>query len=201
VSGPPVGPRIGLPIVLASASPRRRALFGHLGYPFEAVEVDVDESPLPSETVRKTVMRLARAKAAAARERHPDAVVVGADTVVEVGGEPLGKPRDVAEARSMLARLAGREHRVLTAVAVLGPDGLDDTAVELTRVWFRPMSAAEITTYVATGEPLDKAGAYGIQERGAVFVERIEGDYFAVVGLPLCRLGLMLEKAVGPPAA
>jgi nucleoside triphosphate pyrophosphatase len=189
------------PIVLASASPRRRALFGHLGYPFEAVAVDMDEAPLPGETVRKTVLRLARAKAAAARAAHPEAVVVGADTVVEVGGEPLGKPRDVAEARSMLARLAGREHRVLTAVAVLGPDGLDDAAVEVTRVWFRPMSAAEITAYVATGEPLDKAGAYGIQERGAVFVERIEGDYFAVVGLPLCRLGLMLEKAVGPPPA
>jgi nucleoside triphosphate pyrophosphatase len=192
------------PILLASASPRRRALFGHLGYPFEAVAVDMDESPLPGETVRKTVLRLARAKAAAARAAHPEhaeAVVVGADTVVEVGGEVFGKPRDVAEARSMLARLAGREHRVLTAVAVLGPGALEDAAVEVTRVWFRPMTAAEITAYVATGEPMDKAGAYGIQERGAVYVERIEGDYFAVVGLPLCRLGQMLAKAVGPPPA
>lgn len=189
------------PIVLASASPRRRALFGHLGYPFSAVAVTLDESPLPGETVRKTVLRLARAKAEAARAEFPDAVVVGADTVVEVGGEVFGKPRDVAEARSMLARLAGREHRVLTAVAVLGPGTLEDATVEVTRVWFRPMTASEITAYVATGEPLDKAGAYGIQERGAVFVERIEGDYFAVVGLPLCRLGLMLAKAVGPPPA
>jgi septum formation protein len=186
-------------IVLASASPRRRALFGHLGYPFRSDAVAVDESALPGETVRRTVLRLAEAKAAAARKAHPDAVVVGADTVVEVAGEVLGKPRDVAEARAMLARLAGREHRVWTAVAVLGPDGHEESAVEVTRVWFRPISAAEITAYVATGEPMDKAGAYGIQERGAVFVERIEGDYFAVVGLPLCRLGLMLEKAVGPP--
>jgi len=186
-------------ILLASASPRRRALFGHLGYAFETCVVDVDESPLPGETVRRTVLRLARAKAEAAREAHPDAVVVAADTVVEVGGEPLGKPRDVAEARSMLARLAGREHRVWTAVAVFGPGDKEEAAAEATRVWFRPMSAAEIAAYVATGEPMDKAGAYGIQERGAVFVERIEGDYFAVVGLPLCRLGLLLGKAVGPP--
>jgi septum formation protein len=199
-----VEPRLSPKIVLASASPRRRALFGLLGYPFESMIVDVDESPLPGETVRKTVLRLARAKAEAARKQRPDAVVVAADTVVEVTGEVFGKPRDIAEARAMLARLAGRDHRVLTAVALLGPDGpdgIDADAVETTRVWFRPMSAAEITAYVATGEPMDKAGAYGIQEKGAVFVERIEGDYFAVVGLPLCRLGIMLGKALGPPPA
>lgn len=194
-------PPIRSPILLASASPRRRALFGHLGYPFETCVVDVDETPLARETVRKTVLRLARAKATAAREGRPEAVVVGADTVVEVNGDVLGKPRDIAEARAMLARLAGREHRVWTAVAVSGPGAREDAAVEVTRVWFRPMSAAEIAAYVATGEPMDKAGAYGIQERGAVFVERIEGDYFAVVGLPLCRLGLMLEKALGPAPA
>jgi septum formation protein len=188
-----------VPILLASASPRRRALLVHLGYPFDACAVAVDESPKDGESVRDTVLRLARAKAEAARRHGPDGVVIGADTVVEVGGRPLGKPTDAVEAARMLERLQGREHRVWTAVAVLGPGDREAAVAEVTRVWFRPMTPGEIDAYVATGEPLDKAGAYGIQERGAAFVERIEGDYFTVVGLPLCRLGEILRHAVGPP--
>jgi len=187
------------PLVLASASPRRRALLGHLGYPFATCTVAVDESPLSGEAVPATVLRLARAKAAAARAGRPEAVVIGADTVVEVEGTALGKPADATDAARMLAALAGREHRVWTAVAVLGPGGRQAVEAAVTRVWFRPMATDEIAAYVATGEPLDKAGAYGIQERGAAFVERIEGDYFTVVGLPLCRLGLLLREALGPP--
>jgi len=186
-------------ILLASASPRRRELFAHLGYPFATCAVEVDEAPLPREEAPATVLRLARAKAEAARLDDPDGIVIGADTVVEVDGTILGKPADPADAARMLARLAGREHRVWTGVAVLGPGTREAVEAAVTRVWFRPMGPDEIAAYVATGEPLDKAGAYGIQERGAVFVERIEGDYFTVVGLPLCRLGLLLKDAAGPP--
>lgn len=189
------------PILLASASPRRRALFAHLGYPFSTCAVAVDESPRPGEAVGDTVLRLARAKAAAARDRNADGLVIGADTVVEVEGDVLGKPAGAEEAARMLERLQGREHRVWTAVAVLGPGDREAAEAQATRVWFRPLEPAEIAAYVATGEPLDKAGAYGIQERGAAFVERIEGDYFTVVGLPLCRLGLLLKERLGPPPA
>jgi septum formation protein len=188
-----------IPILLASASPRRRELFTHLGYPFSTCAVEVDEAPQPREEAPATVLRLARDKAEAARPQCPDGVVIGADTVVEVDGKVLGKPVDAADAAAMLGRLAGREHRVWTAVAVLGPGDREAVEAAVTRVWFRPMEPAEIAAYVATGEPLDKAGAYGIQERGAVFVERVEGDYFTVVGLPLCRLGLLLKEALGPP--
>jgi len=189
------------PILLASASPRRRALFAHLGYPFTSCAVEMDEAPRPGEDVPATALRLARAKAEAARPQCPDGVVIGADTVVEVNGQGLGKPADADDAARMLGRLAGREHRVWTAVAVLGPGAREALEAAVTRVWFRPMAPEEIAAYVATGEPMDKAGAYGIQERGAVFVERIEGDYFTVVGLPLCRLGLLLKDALGPPPA
>ncbi|MBI5136840.1 MAG: septum formation inhibitor Maf [Nitrospirae bacterium] len=185
------------PILLASASPRRRELLAHLGRPFTCTRVDADETPLPGETPQGMVIRLAEMKARAAHH-NPHGVTIGADTVVTLDGIILGKPVDADDAARMLARLQGRDHTVWTGVAVLGPGDRSDVLAEATRVWFRPMTHAEIDAYVATGEPLDKAGAYGIQEKGARFVEKVEGDYFTVVGLPLCRLGTMLDQALGP---
>jgi septum formation protein len=182
-------------VVLASASPRRRDLLAALGLPFEVRPVDLDETPRPGEEPRAYVVRLAAEKAAA--DARPGELVLAADTVVvlegEGGGGPelLGKPRDPAEAEAMLARLAGREHVVFTGVALLAAaaDGRGGprlaTAVEESRVRIAALDAAEIAWYVATGEPLDKAGAYAVQGIGALFVEAIEGNYSNVVGLPL----------------
>ena len=176
-----------VPIVLASASPRRRQLLELLGLTFEVAPTDVDETWRNGEAPPAHVERLAREKAAAGA--RGGAVVVGADTIVVVGGEILGKPRDAAEARVMLRRLAGRAHDVYTAVAVAWRGAIVSGSVR-TAVWFRPLDDEVIAAYVATGEPLDKAGAYGIQGYGAVLVERIEGDYFTVMGL---GLGLLVE--------
>ena len=186
-------------ILLASASPRRRELFGHLGYAFDVTRVDVDETPIPGESAEKTALRLATAKAEAAKGENPDGIVIGCDTIVELDGKQLGKPVDEANAHAMLRCLSGREHTVWTAVAVLGPGKKETVTASATRVRFRDMSAAEIARYVETGEPMDKAGAYGIQEKGAVFVEGVTGDYFTVVGLPLCLLGQILKEHLGPP--
>ena len=186
------------PILLASASPRRRELLAHLGHPFTCTSVDVDETPLPGESPQNLVIRLAEAKAAAARQQNPDGITIGSDTVVTLHGDILMKPVDEADAIRMLIELQGNAHTVWTGVAVLGPDDHAEVIAESTHVWFRKMDLSEINAYVATGEPMDKAGAYGIQERGAAFIEKVEGDYFTVVGLPLCRLGLMLKEALTP---
>ena len=176
---------MSLPVVLASASPRRRELLELLGLAFDVVPADADESWRNGESPAVHAERLARAKAAAgARE---GAVTVGADTIVVVDGEILGKPADRDQAAAMLRRLGGREHVVVTAIAVAF-EGRCASAAVSTRVWFRPLDEAAIRAYVATGEPMDKAGAYGIQGFGAVLVERIEGDYFTVMGLGLARL-------------
>ncbi|MDH5527120.1 MAG: Maf family protein [Nitrospirota bacterium] len=182
------------PILLASASPRRRELFSHMGFPFTVTSVDTDETVQPGEDADSAARRLALDKARAARPQNPHGVVVGCDTLVVIDGDILGKPKDQNEARAMLARLSGREHRVVTAFAVIFADGREVVEAPSTTVRFRPMTEAEIAAYVATGEPMDKAGAYGIQERGAVFVEGVTGDYFTVVGLPLCRLYQALVK-------
>jgi septum formation protein len=176
---------VSVPIVLASASPRRRELLALLGLAFDVAPADVDESWRNGEAPEVHAERLAREKAEAVR--RPGAVTVAADTIVVVDGEILGKPADAAEARAMLGRLAGRGHVVHTAIAV-AYGGRQASAVVSTGVWFRPLDAAAIAAYVATGEPMDKAGAYGIQGYGAVLVERIEGDYFTVMGLGLARL-------------
>ncbi len=189
-------PPTSVPILLASASPRRRELLAHLGHPFTCTTVDVDETPLPDEPADTLVVRLARAKAEAARPQNPNGITIGSDTVVTLDGKILLKPVDEADAVRMLTTLQGRAHTVWTGVAVMGPGNHVQQLAEATRVVFRPMDEDEIHAYVATGEPMDKAGAYGIQERGAAFVERVEGDYFTVVGLPLCRLGLMLKAAL-----
>jgi len=189
------------PILLASASPRRRELLAHLGHPFTCTSVDIPEARQPGEAPETMVKRLAHAKAAAAHGQNLDGITIGSDTVVTLDGDVLMKPVDDADAVAMLGRLQGRGHTVVTGVAVLGPGAEQQVVAEATQVWFRPMDDAEIRAYVATGEPMDKAGAYGIQERGACFIERVAGDYFTVVGLPLCRLGLMLGTALKQPAS
>jgi len=184
----------GSRLVLASASPRRRELLALLGRPFEVVAVDVDEAPRHGEAPEALVERLARTKAAAAAQQvGPRAVVVAADTVVVVDDRVVGKPADADGARAGVAALAGRSHRVITGVAVRRDD-VEECAVETTVVWFRSMTAGEIAAYVATGEGRDKAGAYGIQGIGGRFVERIEGSYHNVVGLPLTSVERLLAE-------
>ena len=180
-------------IVLASASPRRRDLLTLIGIRHEVRPADIDETLLAGEFPDAHAERLARAKASLLAARAPDALVVGSDTIVVVDGDILGKPRDEAEAARMLRRLAGRRHTVHTAVAV-ARDGRVESGVERVEVAFRPLTDADIAAYIATGEPMDKAGAYGIQGFGATIVERIEGDYFAVMGLPLGRLVRLMER-------
>lgn len=174
-----------IPVVLASASPRRRELLTLLGLAFDVAPADVDESWRPGEAPEVHAERLAREKALAVRREG--AVTIGADTIVVLDGDILGKPRDRAEAAAMLLRLSGREHVVHTAIAVAYAARVAATVVA-TRVWFRPLAESTIVAYLDTGEPMDKAGAYGIQGFGAVLVERIEGDYFTVMGLGLARL-------------
>jgi len=180
-------------VILASASPRRRELLTLIGIAHEVLPADIDESAFPDEAPAPHAERLARAKAHALAERHPQAVVIAADTIVVVDGEILGKPRDAAHAAQMLGRLAGREHTVYTAIAV-ARDAQTESAVEDVRVTMRAMTAGEIAAYIATGEPMDKAGAYGIQGYGATIVERVDGDYFSVMGLGLRRLVELLGR-------
>lgn len=189
----------GSRLVLASASPRRRELLALLGRPFEVVAVDVDEEPRHGEAPEALVERLARTKAAAATQQvGPRAVVVGADTVVVVDDRVVGKPADADEARAVVAALAGRSHRVITGVAVRRDD-VEACDIETTVVRFRSMTDGEIAAYVATGEGRDKAGAYGIQGIGGRFVERIEGSYHNVVGLPLTLVERLLDEVAEHP--
>jgi len=178
-------------VVLASASPRRRQLLELLGLAPEVVPSDIDETWREGEGPAAHAERLAREKAA--RRARAGAVVIGADTIVVIDGAILGKPADAAEARAMLRRLAGREHEVFTAVAV-AREARMASGVSRTRVRFRALDDATVAAYVATGEPMDKAGAYGIQGYGAVLVERIEGDYFTVMGLGLTLLVDLLAR-------
>jgi septum formation protein len=182
---------VSVPLVLASSSPRRQELLRLIGLTFETVPADIDETWQNGEAPARHAERLARAKAAAIG--RPGAVVVGADTIVVVDGAILGKPRDADDAAAMLRRLSGREHAVHTGIAV-AYGGRIVAGVETTRVTFQPLEEETIAAYVATGEPLDKAGAYGIQGYGAVLVARIDGDYFTVMGLGLGRLVALLAK-------
>lgn len=179
-------------MLLASGSPRRRELLAAAGIAFEVLAVDIDETPGPDEAPETHVQRLAREKAQAALARKPDAVVLGADTIVLAGGEILGKPRDAEDAARMLRVLAGRAHEVLTGVALADARGV---TVDLARttVWFGPLSDQEIADYVASGEPRDKAGAYAIQGLASKFVQRIEGSYSNVVGLPVALVYRLLK--------
>jgi septum formation protein len=179
-------------LVLASASPRRRALLTAAGIDFEALSVDLDETPLDGEAPEAHVRRLAREKAQAALVQRPQAIVLGADTIVVAGGRILGKPRDAEDAARMLRTLAGRAHEVLTGVA-LASMSAGTVELERTRVWFAPLSDQEIADYVASGEPCDKAGAYAIQGLASKFVVRIDGSYSNVVGLPVALVYRLLK--------
>jgi septum formation protein len=180
-------------LVLASQSPRRSEILRQAGIPFTVRVADVDESPLPGEMPPAYVRRLAEAKARAVLAA-PDETVLGADTTVVIDGEILAKPADAADARRMLALLSARRHEVLTGICLRrGEQAVCDHAV--TAVVFAPLTEREIAEYVASGEPMDKAGAYAIQGLASKFVERIEGDYFNVMGLPVALLYRKLKSA------
>ncbi len=182
-------------VILASASPRRRELLRLVGIEHVAIPADIDETYLAGEQPASHAERLAREKARALT--RPDAVVIGSDTIVVIDGDVLGKPRDRAQAAAMLRRLSGRSHIVMTGVAVAW-GGRIASAVEEVGVTFRPLTDDEIHRYIETGEPMDKAGAYGIQGFGATIVARVDGDYFAVMGLALNRLvGLCRSLGLG----
>lgn len=190
VSLPP-GP-VRLPLVLASQSPRRRELLDVAGIPFTVRVREVEEMRAPGEAPEAYVRRLAHAKAEAAWEDR-DEIVLGADTIVVLEQSVLEKPRDAADARSMLRLLAGREHTVITGICLRHPGGVEVDS-SATRVRFAPLTDAEIDAYVATGEPMDKAGAYAIQGLASKFVESIEGCYFNVIGLPLSQVYRYLKS-------
>lgn len=173
-------------IVLATVSPRRIELFSALGLPYRAIGADIDESFLDGEIPEEYVKRIALDKAQRVSESRPDSWVIGADTSVICDGKLLGKPSGSDDAKAMLQLLSGRGHEVLSGVAIVNKSrGICESAVACTQVFFRMLDKKEISHYVATGEPMDKAGAYGIQGEAGAFVERIEGSYTNVVGLPL----------------
>ena len=180
-------------LILASASPRRRELLGLFGIPFAIRAADIDEAMDPAKAPFDEVARVSRLKALAT-ERQADDVVIAADTIVVCAGEVLGKPRDEADALRMLRLLSGRDHQVMTGVTVLRGENAV-TFTEVTDLHFRDLSEKEIARYVATGEPMDKAGSYGIQGGAALFCTGMKGDYYNVMGLPVCALGQVLKTA------
>jgi septum formation protein len=180
-------------LILASQSPRRAELLERIGLTFEVAPAHIDESYLDHEAPDAHAERLAREKAQTISRREPDALVVGSDTIVVIDGQVLGKPRDQAEAVAMLTRLSGRSHEVFTGVAVTRGERVE-SALERVRVRFRALDRSECEAYVATGEPMDKAGAYGIQGYGSSIVEAVQGDYFAVMGLPIVRTLDLLRR-------
>jgi len=183
------------PLILASGSPRRRELLAKMGYTFEICTPDVDEHV--AGHARDIVHTLARRKARAAAAHYTDGVIIASDTLVSLDGAPLGKPADAKEAHAMLAALSGREHEVFTGVCVMdAKTGRSEARTVRTGVTFREISAAEIDAYIATGEPMDKAGAYAIQGGAAPFVAKLDGEYENVVGFPVVEVGEML-KAFG----
>lgn len=181
-------------LILASTSPRRQALFQDLGWEFETESSNIDEGYILGESPEEMVLRLSAAKAMDVWSRVGANWVVGADTTVVVDGVALGKPVDELEARRMISMLQGRTHVVMTGVAVVRPDGVFFSRMEQTEVTFRAMTEYEVETYVGQGESMDKAGAYAIQGKGMLLVERINGCYFNVVGLPLECLSSMLTE-------
>jgi septum formation protein len=189
MTGLPGHPRV----VLASQSPRRRDLLAMIGIAHTVRPADIDETVAPGERALDVVERLARTKARVIAAVEREAVIIGSDTIVVIDNEILNKPVDADDARRMLRALRGRTHVVHTAVAVVTPVA-EAVGVETVGVTFRGMTDGEVDAYIATGEPMDKAGAYGIQGYGATIVERIDGDFFAVMGLPLVRLTKLLGE-------
>jgi septum formation protein len=190
------GMRQTRPYCLASSSPRRRDLLAQLGLEFSIAAADVDETPRPGEAPERLVTRLAEAKARRALGQRPDALILAGDTVVVLGGELLGKPRDEPEAATMLRRLSGRTHRVLTGYALLdGPSGALRTGLVETRVTFHPLPEPWIAWYSRQPECRDKAGAYAAQGRGGIMLDRIEGSFTNVVGFPVEEIVWQLLEA------
>ena len=181
-------------LILASASPRRQELLKLFGVPFVIRAADIDETMDPGSAPFDEVGRVSRLKALAVPHGSGD-VVIAADTIVVCAGRVLGKPHSEAEATEMLRLLSGRDHQVMTGCTVLRGDSCE-TFTEVTDLHFRPLSEKEIARYVASGEPMDKAGAYGIQGGAALFCQRMVGDYYNVMGLPVCRLGEVLRQIV-----
>lgn len=179
-------------LILASASPRRRELMQLFGIPFVIRAADIDETMNPENSAAEEVAAVSRRKAMAV-EREQDDVVVAADTIVVCGGKILGKPHSAEQAEEMLRTLSGRAHQVMTGCTVVRGDR-SQTFTEITTIHFRPMSDGEIRRYVATGEPMDKAGAYGIQGGAALFCTGMEGDYYNVMGLPVCHLSQVMKQ-------
>ena len=179
-------------LILASQSPRRKELLGLFGLPFTVRVADIDETMDPSLPAAEAVASISRKKALAI-PRGEDDVLIAADTIVVVEGKILGKPHCPQEAEDMLRLLSGRDHQVMTGVTVLLGDK-EVVFTEVTDLHFRSLSDREIRRYVETGEPMDKAGAYGIQGGAALFCEKIAGDYYNVMGLPVCRLGQVLKE-------
>ena len=183
-------------IILASASPRRRELIENLKIDFAVLTADCEEEVIPGEHPRDTVLRLSKQKAMWVSERSENSIVIGADTVVSIDDKILGKPTSMADAAKMLKTLSGRTHRVYTGVTVTnGTKTVSEYAA--TDVTFRSLSDSQIDKYIATGEPMDKAGAYGIQKYGSLLVDSISGDYFNVVGLPVSLLSRILNENFG----
>jgi septum formation protein len=190
-------------LVLASASPRRQELLRNAGIPFSVCPANISEMPLAGESPRDCAERLAKEKARATLRQQPGKFVLGADTIVVVDGEILGKPRNQADAIRMLRLLSGRTHQVITGVCLAGSlrtgnqrleTGFEDTRSETTKVTMTDLTDEEIQSYIATGEPMDKAGAYAIQGMASRWIPRIDGDYFNVVGLPVALVQTMLQE-------
>ena len=180
-------------LILASASPRRRELMAYTGLPFEVITADAEE--IKAGNPETLVMENARRKARAVAALHPGRMVLGADTIVYQDGRALGKPRDEQDARDMLRGLSGRGHMVYTGVCVIGENGEESVNADASLVEFVPLSEEAISWYIATGEPMDKAGAYAVQGRAGMFVRRIEGSYSNVIGLPMALVRDMLKAA------
>jgi septum formation protein len=184
-------------LVLASASPRRQKLLRNAGIEFVVHPANVPEIPMDGEPARAFAERMAREKALAVFAQRPNDLILGADTVVVVDGEILGKPRDAVDATRMLRLLSARKHEVVTGVCIAGPRLKTENQSETTMVTMNALSHDDIRDYVASGEPMDKAGAYAIQGRASRWISRIEGDYFNVVGLPVALVWRMLKEAQG----
>jgi septum formation protein len=180
-------------LVLASASPRRQELLRNAGIEVVVHPTDIVEVPQAGETPRASAERLASEKAAAIASQYPERFILGADTIVVVNGEMLGKPSDAEDAKRMLRLLSGRQHEVITGVCLIGPE-FREVSSETTTVQFSELTQPEIAYYVSTGEPMDKAGGYAIQGIASRWIPRIEGDYSNVVGLPVARVYQMLRK-------
>ncbi|MCG3113647.1 MAG: Maf family protein [Candidatus Manganitrophus sp. SB1] len=190
---PPSGAR--REIILASTSPRRREILSLLGLPFRIVPPDFEEILSERRSIAEEVTAFAEGKAHSVLKEFPEGVIIGSDTLIECEGEKVGKPRDPQDAKRILRRLSGRSHRILTAVSLIDlHQPPTETSVETIRVLMKPIAEAEIDRYVAAGEPLDKAGAYSLQGEGRRFIERLEGDYLAAVGLTLKPIVSFLRR-------